>query len=338
MMPQKFMIFLLLLLLPFFIIPSTVSGYESGEIGSWCTQTPHPETCQYFLSHDPKNVSIKGKSDFRKLSLQLALDRAQHGWTDTHSLGPKCRNEKERAAWADCLKLYEYTVNRLNHTANPDVRCSAEDAQTWLSTALTNLETCKAGFIELGVSDNVLPLLSNNVSALISNTLALNDLSYSPPSATNGFPTWVKPGDRKLLQSSSSPASDANIAVAQDGSGDYKTINEAVTAASKRSGTSRYIIYIKAGTYEENVEVGSKLKNIMFVGDGIGKTVVTGSKSVGGGSTTFNSATVGKMRIHIVRTYILMSRSSHIKQRWIAKGLGNICYLVSIRLRKAGKE
>ncbi|KAI3428967.1 Pectinesterase [Psidium guajava] len=30
----------------------------------------------------------------------------------------------------------------------------------------------------------------------------------------------------------------------------------------------------------------------MFVGDGIGKTIITGSKSVGGGSTTFKSATV----------------------------------------------
>lgn len=53
----------------------------------------------------------------------------------------------------------------------------------------------------------------------------------------------------------------------------------------------RYVIYVKAGTYNENVEVGQKVKNVMVVGDGIGKTIVTGSKSVGGGSTTFKSAT-----------------------------------------------
>ncbi|KAJ8421015.1 hypothetical protein Cgig2_001778 [Carnegiea gigantea] len=33
------------------------------------------------------------------------------------------------------------------------------------------------------------------------------------------------------------------------------------------------------------------MNNIMLVGDGMGKTIITGSKSVGGGSTTFNSAT-----------------------------------------------
>jgi pectinesterase len=52
------------------------------------------------------------------------------------------------------------------------------------------------------------------------------------------------------------------------------------------------VIYVKAGTYKENVEI--KLKNIMLVGDGIGKTIITGSKSVGGDATTFNSATLGK--------------------------------------------
>ncbi|WJZ89589.1 hypothetical protein VitviT2T_008798 [Vitis vinifera] len=133
--------------------------------------------------------------------------------------------------------------------------------------------------------------MSNNVSKLISNTLSINKVPYAEPSYKGGYPTWVKPGDRKLLQSSSL-ASQANIVVSKDGSGDYTTIGAAITAASKRSGSGRHVIYVKAGTYSENVQIGSGLKNIMLVGDGIGKTIVTGSKSVGGGSTTFKSATV----------------------------------------------
>lgn len=223
--------------------------------------------------------------------MQLALERALRAESNTYSLGSKCRNELEKTAWSDCLKLYEYTILRLNKTVDPNTKCSQVDSQTWLSTALTNLETCRAGFVELGVSDYLLPLMSNNVSKLISNTLSLNKVPYTEPSYKEGFPTWVKPGDRKLLQSSS-PASQANIVVAKDGSGDYTTIKAAVSAASKRSGTGRYVIYVKAGTYNENIEIGAKLKNIMLLGDGIGKTIITGSKSVGGGSTTFNSATV----------------------------------------------
>ncbi|XP_030471059.2 pectinesterase 2-like [Syzygium oleosum] len=282
---QKFMILLFLPLL----LSQTISGYSSSDVKSWCGKMPYPQPCEYFLTHDPKQAPIKQKSDFLKVSMQLALDRAQLAHDHTHSLGSKCSNEREKAAWADCLQLYEHTVLRLNRTIVHE--CTQDEAQTWLSTALTNLETCRAGFVELGISNNVLPLMSNNVSLLISNTLALNYAPYTMPNYTKKFPTWVRPGDRKLLQSSSA-VSKANIVVAQDGSGDYKTISEAINVASKRSGTARYTIYIKTGTYNENVEVGSKLENIMFVGDGIGKTIVTGSKSVGGGSTTFNSATV----------------------------------------------
>ncbi|XP_048132020.1 pectinesterase 2-like [Rhodamnia argentea] len=279
---------MILLFLPL-LLSQTISGYSSSDVKSWCSKMPYPQPCEYFLTHNPNQSPINQKSDFLKVSMQLALERAQLAHSNTHSLGSKCSNEREKAAWADCLQLYEHTVLRLNRTIVHE--CTQDEAQTWLSTALTNLETCRAGFVELGVSDNVLPLMSNNVSKLISNTLALNYAPYTAPNYTKKFPTWVRPGDRKLLQSSST-VSKANIVVAQDGSGNYKTISEAITAASERSGTARYIIYIKAGTYSENIEVGSKLENIMFVGDGIGKTIITGSKSVGGGSTTFNSATV----------------------------------------------
>jgi pectinesterase len=62
--------------------------------------------------------------------------------------------------------------------------------------------------------------------------------------------------------------------------------------AIPKNNKGRYVIHVKAGVYNEQVEI--KAKNIMLVGDGIGKTVITGSKSVGGGTTTFRSATVGK--------------------------------------------
>lgn len=265
-----------------------------SEIDSWCAQTPHPETCEYFLGGSQESGPVKQKPDFIKALVKAALERAEHAETNTRGLGTKCRNKLEKAAWEDCLELYENTVQRINMTIDPHKVCSQYEMQTWLSTALTNLETCKAGFEELGVGGYMLPLMSNNVSSLISNTLAMNKGGSPPnnePKYQKGFPTWVKPGDRKLLQSSS-PASQANVVVAQDGSGNFKTIAEAVTAAGKRSGSGRYVIYIKAGTYKENIEIGTKLTNIMLLGDGMGKTIITGSKSVGGGATTFKSATV----------------------------------------------
>lgn len=245
------------------------------------------------------NFFPKNKSDFRKIAVKLALERSLVAEGNTKALGSKCRNEREKAAWGDCVKLYETTIEQLNKTLNPNTPCTDFDAQTWLSTALTNIETCRTGFVELGVSDFILPLMSNNVSKLICNTLALGDTNGSSMHEVagynyngEGFPAWVSGGERRLLQAA---AVRANAVVAQDGSGNYRTIKAALDAAGRRSGSGRFVIHVKRGVYRENLEIeGSKMRNIMMVGDGLKYTIITGSRSVGGGSTTFNSATVGK--------------------------------------------
>ncbi|KAI8564613.1 hypothetical protein RHMOL_Rhmol03G0194300 [Rhododendron molle] len=70
------------------------------------------------------------------------------------------------------------------------------DVQTWLSAALTNLDTCQNGFAELGVTDNVFSLKNNNVSKLISNSLAINNTTARHQITDEGrFPSWVSRGD-----------------------------------------------------------------------------------------------------------------------------------------------
>ncbi|WZZ56035.1 hypothetical protein YC2023_056142 [Brassica napus] len=267
-------------------LASTVSGYNSKHVKAWCSKTPNPKPCEYFLTHNSDQKPIKSLSEFLKISMKLALDRAILAKSHASTLGPKCRDTREKAAWEDCLKLYDFTVSKINKTMDPDTKCSKTDSQTWLSTALTNLDTCEAGFLELGVTDFILPLMSNNVSDLICNTLAINKVpfNYTPPEK-DGFPSWVKPGDRKLLQNST-PRD--NVVVAKDGSGNFRTIKEAINAAS---GSGRFVIYVKQGVYSENLEI--QKDNVMLRGDGKGRTIITGSRSVGGGSTTFKSATVG---------------------------------------------
>jgi len=83
------------------------------------------------------------------------------------------------------------------------------------------------------------------------------------------------------------------ITVAKDGSGNFRTVGEAVAAAPNSSET-RTVIHVKAGTYEENVEVPPYKKNIALVGEGRDTTVITGSRSAADGWTTFRSATFGK--------------------------------------------
>lgn len=88
----------------------------------------------------------------------------------------------------------------------------------------------------------------------------------------------------------------ADFVVAKDGSGTHRTINEAVAAAARmdNSHLGRVIIYVKAGVYNENVKIERNANNIMMVGDGMDKTIVTGNQNVPGGTTIYSSATFGK--------------------------------------------
>lgn len=103
---------------------------------------------------------------------------------------------------------------------------------------------------------------------------------------------WISAGERRLLEA---PLGDVtvNVTVAADGSGNFTSVMEAVAAAPDYS-VLRYVIYVKKGVYNENVEIGKKKWNLMVIGDGIGVTVISGDRSFMDGWTTFRSATFGK--------------------------------------------
>lgn len=65
-----------------------------------------------------------------------------------------------------------------------------------------------------------------------------------------------------------------SVTVAQDGSGDYKTIQEAVSAC-RAFQTVEKVIFIKNGIYKEKVLIDSFLTHIKLVGESVEKTVLT---------------------------------------------------------------
>jgi pectinesterase len=109
-------------------------------------------------------------------------------------------------------------------------------------------------------------------------------------SLNGDFPSWVTSKDRRLLESSAGNIQ-ANVVVAKDGSGKFKTVAEAVASAPNK-GKTRYVIYVKKGIYKENVDISSQKTNVMLVGDGMDATIITGSLNAVDGTGTFQSATV----------------------------------------------
>lgn len=86
------------------------------------------------------------------------------------------------------------------------------------------------------------------------------------------------------------------VIVSPYGIDNYTSIGDAISAApnNTKPEDGYFLIYVREGYYEEYVIVPKDKKNILLVGDGINKTVITGNHSVIDGWTTFNSSTFGK--------------------------------------------
>lgn len=211
-------------------------------------------------------------------------------------------NLRLSSAIHDCLDLLDFSADELTWTLSvvndqrvktPATGNHRYDIHSWLSAAVGNQDTCKEGLDSAGGPLGGLAAGGLKiVSSLIANSL--HEVAASSGGGGGGrrllgFPEWVSAGDRRLLQTPAPVEPDA--VVAQDGSGDYTSIGAAVEAAPSES-ESRYVIYVKKGVYMENVEVNKKKWNLMLVGDGIDQTIISGSRSVADGWTTFRSATV----------------------------------------------
>ncbi|CAN1180495.1 Probable pectinesterase/pectinesterase inhibitor 17 [Linum perenne] len=277
-------------ILTFLLFISSIfsTSLSSGDLEWWCDQTPYPDPCKHSLTRlNPQPDSSLSSSSiprgkFLKIVIELVMHQAITAQAHDIQLGPRCHLEKEMTAWTDCLTLYNDVVLHLNKTLM-DTKCTDVDGQTWLSTALTDLDTCRDGFLELGISSS--PLITNNhddITRMLSNALAIsnydsrNIIDYDHninilSVDQDGFPSWLTAGDRRLLQSEPP----ADLVVAKDGSGNFRTVKEAVAAAGERQRIGRFVIKIKSGIYVENVEIGNNLKNITLIGDGINRTVIT---------------------------------------------------------------
>jgi pectinesterase len=68
------------------------------------------------------------------------------------------------------------------------------------------------------------------------------------------------------------PAS--TITVAKDGTGNYKTVQEAINAV-KDSNSFETVIIIKNGTYKEKLRLPASKMNVHFIGESVDKTILT---------------------------------------------------------------
>ncbi|KAK2354268.1 pectinesterase [Trifolium repens] len=283
----------------------------SSSVKAICDITLYKDSCESSLSPLVHSGQQIRPEELFKLSIQVALNAvskgaqyfSEHGTFDDLNLNVDNRTKE---ALMNCKDLLDLTIDHLNSSLSYGGKSSLldvlEDLETWLSASGTYQQTCIDGLEEAeeALKSSITTNLKNSTE-FTSNSLAiitwLNKAANSVKfrrllslSHQNEEPNWLHPNDRKLLQKDTDLKKKADIVVAKDGSGKYKTISAALKHVPDKS-DNRTVIYVKNGTYYENVRVEKTKWNVMIIGDGMNVTTVSGSLNFVDGTPTFSSAT-----------------------------------------------
>ncbi|MQL93047.1 hypothetical protein Taro_025694 [Colocasia esculenta] len=328
----------------------------SSMIATACKSTLYPGACESALA-SAAGTPAKTQKQLFDVSVEFAMSRAHSArslaynltFPQNHRSGPY-----PPTGTYDCVELLDTTLSLLTDVLDDRKNSGQDDVETWLSAALTNQVTCLESLEskppaadEASMDDQ-----AKSLSQFISNSLALHKSVKRRSTRSgwmnvvggrgggrkllseNSFPTWVSAGDRRLL---STPGKDivADAVVATDGSGTHKTIKEALAFVSLASGGGRSVIYVKAGTYKENIKIAKGQTNVMLVGDGKDKSVIIGSRNAEDGWTTYQSATVAAQGAgFIAKDITIINSSGPSKHQAVALRVGGdraVVYRCSIQ-------
>jgi len=281
-------------------------------IQSFCQPVDYRETCEKALKEAAGNAT--SATDLAKAIFKVTSDRIEKAVRESAVLNDLKNDPRTSGALDNCRELLDYAIEDLKTTFDrlggfemTNFKSAVDDLRTWLSSALTYQETCLDGFENTTTAAagkmrkalNSSQELTENILALVdefSETLANLGLpSFHRRLLADhaaGVPSWMPDAKRRLLKvSPGAKGFKPDVTVAKDGSGDFKTINAALAKVPVRSANT-YVMYVKAGTYREYVSVPRNVTNLVMIGDGATKTVITGDKSFTMNITTKDTATM----------------------------------------------
>ncbi|CAN6468257.1 unnamed protein product [Victoria cruziana] len=280
-----------------------------------CQPTDYKDACVSQMSAASTTGTTDPK-DLVKLAFTVTMNEIHKVLNHSALLQEGAKDPRTKEALDNCGELMDYAISDLQKSIEQmgtidlsNIDDLVDNIKTWLSASVTYQETCLDGFEnttgDVGVK---MQGIMKNASQLTSNALAIIDqvssifssldihflknrrLMSTPDEGEDEFPSWVSGGKRRLLDVPTTKIA-PDIVVAKDGSGQFTTVNDALAAVPKeRNGT--FVVYVKAGVYEEYVQINRSMTHLMLMGDGPTKTKITGNKNFIDGTPTFKTATV----------------------------------------------
>ncbi|CAB4299587.1 unnamed protein product [Prunus armeniaca] len=273
-----------------------------------CKATQFPDTCQASLAGlatDPNTTPIQAIQSSIKVSTD-DLHTAQK--MVKAILDSSAGNPNRTTAANNCLDDLGNSRYRISLATDNLSRGSIKNARASMSAALLYQYDCWSGLKYANDTQMVNETMAflDSLAGKSSNTLIMmfsyynfgNDTKLWAPPKTERDGFWERVegrGSGQEVRGGVPSNLTADVTVCKEKTKKcYRTVQRAVNAAPDNAGEKKFVIRIKAGVYDEIVRVPLEKRNVVFLGDGIGKTVITGSLNVGmPGISTYNSATVG---------------------------------------------
>ncbi|XP_050292534.1 probable pectinesterase/pectinesterase inhibitor 51 [Quercus robur] len=284
----------------------TPTSTPSSLIQQVCKATRFPDQCVSSLSQSKQLPADPTPLQLLYSSISVSSDNLRTAQSMVKSILASSSGSVNRTTAAtNCLEVLDNAQYRISITTNDALpQGNLKNARAWMSSSLLSQYDCWSALKyandtsltneTMSFLDSLTHLTSNALSLLFSYDNFGNDTASWVPARTERDGFWEPVGKSGGGFKGGVPTDlKADVTVSKDGSGSYKTVQEAVNAAPENGGGKRFVIRIKAGVYEETVRIPLAKKNVVFLGDGIGKTVITGSLNVGQpGISTYNTATV----------------------------------------------
>ncbi|KAL9353532.1 hypothetical protein Peur_056212 [Populus x canadensis] len=283
----------------------------SKSIKAICQPTDYRETCEESLSKAAGNTTDPSK--LVQAGFKVTIEALQNAINRSTTLKELAKDPMASQALDNCRELMDDAIAELEHSFDliESFQASQFDEyvnnlKVWLSATITYQRTCLDGFENTtGSAGEKMKDLLMASSQLTSNGLAMVDgvtsilkdlnipglTSRRLLEADDEFPSWLNGGKRMLLLKETPATIKADAIVAQDGSGQYKTIAEAIEKIPKKKNET-FVIYIKEGVYKEQVSLARSHTHVLMIGDGPTKTKITGNLNYANGVQTFKTATV----------------------------------------------
>ncbi|KAJ6917180.1 hypothetical protein NC652_019530 [Populus alba x Populus x berolinensis] len=298
-------------------VPPSSASTTPPEILQACKATRFQDTCVSSLSNPnvPRNPTplqiIQSAISVSNTNLKTAQSMVKS------ILDSSAGNINRTTAAKNCVEALinsQYRITRSTDDALP--RGRVKDARAWMGAALLYQYDCSNALKyandtsltrqTMSFLDTLMAFSSNALSMIVSYDAFGNETKSWGPPKTERDGVWElgsAPGSGGDFGSGfrggfpSELTADVTVCKDTSNGGCYKTVQEAVNTAPDNEWGHRYVIHIKEGVYNEIVRVPLEKKNVVFLGDGMGKTVITGSLAVGQpGISTYNTATVASWR------------------------------------------